>query len=239
MTGYGVGAADGDLGVLKDFFFDDESWMIRFIVVETGGGAGRRVLLAPTLDCCSPDWTLQLLHVGMTIEDVMHSPDVDTAEPVSRQQELLVNAYYESKGATAKSFVGRRKLPSSGGDPHLRSFAEIRSYSITAEDGPGGHVYDVIVDSDDWEACYVVVGRPQSPMAKALVSVDWIKGVSWADRTLRVDLSVSALNTCPDYDPSAAINREDEDRLYDYHGRPKPWDLDRVSRLESRKGSCL
>jgi len=224
MRGYGVGAIDGDLGVLKDFYIDDETWMIRFVVVAAGGPAGRPVLISSTADCGPPDWNLQLLHVGLTIEDVLNSPDIDTEKPVSRQQELLADAYYERAGMGPELARVRRRLrQSSVEDAHLRSFEEIRSYEVHGIDGPAGKADDVIVDDSSWEGQYIVVVEPGSPFSKVLVSLDWITSVSWADRALHLDLPVEALRSCPQYEASAGINREDENKLYDYHGRPKPW----------------
>ena len=36
MKGYAIGATDDDIGKLDDFYFDDESWTIRYLVAETG-----------------------------------------------------------------------------------------------------------------------------------------------------------------------------------------------------------
>jgi hypothetical protein len=37
MEGYAVGATDGAIGHVKDFYLDDEAWVIRYLVVDTGG----------------------------------------------------------------------------------------------------------------------------------------------------------------------------------------------------------
>jgi len=48
VSGYNVGAADGDIGHVDDFMIDDEDWAIRFIVIKTGGWlSGRKTLVAP------------------------------------------------------------------------------------------------------------------------------------------------------------------------------------------------
>jgi PRC-barrel domain len=41
-------ATDGEIGHVKDFYFDDKSWAVRYLVVDTGSWLpGRLVLLAP------------------------------------------------------------------------------------------------------------------------------------------------------------------------------------------------
>jgi len=48
MKGYAIGATDGDIGKLDDFYFDDESWTIRYLVAETGNWLlDRKVLISP------------------------------------------------------------------------------------------------------------------------------------------------------------------------------------------------
>ena len=45
---YAIGATDGDIGRVKDFYFDDDSWVVRYLVVDTGSWlAGRSVLISP------------------------------------------------------------------------------------------------------------------------------------------------------------------------------------------------
>ena len=50
INGYAVAASDGRLGTVSDFLFDDASWMVRWLVVDTGNWlSGRRVLLPPSV----------------------------------------------------------------------------------------------------------------------------------------------------------------------------------------------
>jgi len=46
LKGYAIGATDGDIGKLDDFYFDDKSWTIRYLVAETGNWLlNRKVLI--------------------------------------------------------------------------------------------------------------------------------------------------------------------------------------------------
>ena len=47
ITGYAIAASDGDLGTVSDFLFDDTSWLVRWLVVDTSHWlSGRKVLVA-------------------------------------------------------------------------------------------------------------------------------------------------------------------------------------------------
>ena len=61
LRGYAIRATDGVLGTVDDFYFDDEDWSIRYLVVDTGRWlSGRKVLISP-IAIDSPDWMLQEL----------------------------------------------------------------------------------------------------------------------------------------------------------------------------------
>jgi hypothetical protein len=54
---YTVSATDGDVGSVVDFLLDDERWIVRYLVVETGGFLdGHRVLISP-ISFRSADWS--------------------------------------------------------------------------------------------------------------------------------------------------------------------------------------
>lgn len=82
-----VGASDGPIGQVKDFYFDDDAWVVRYFVVETGSWlASRRVLVSP-ISVRHADWVSRTLSAAITREQVRHSPSIDTDKPVSRQNE--------------------------------------------------------------------------------------------------------------------------------------------------------
>jgi hypothetical protein len=94
IRGYAIAASDGRLGTVSDFLFDDSSWLVRWLVVDTGKWlSGRKVLLSPFvlghLDPKEREFTVEL-----TMRQVKDSPDVDTDRPVSRQMETNIYDYY-------------------------------------------------------------------------------------------------------------------------------------------------
>jgi hypothetical protein len=89
-----VVAADGDIGTLDDCLFEDQTWTIRYLVVDTGGWLpGRRVLIHPA-SVLNTEFSSSKLHLNLSKEKVRNSPDIDSAKPVSRQQESLYHNYY-------------------------------------------------------------------------------------------------------------------------------------------------
>lgn len=87
-------AKDGEIGHVKDFFFDDQSWVMRYLVVETGSWLlSRKVLISP-LAIGETDWSKRSWPVTITKEQVRESPDIDTEQPVTRQHEMRYLGYY-------------------------------------------------------------------------------------------------------------------------------------------------
>jgi hypothetical protein len=94
LYGYTVAASDGLIGEVRDLYFDDAAWTIRFLVVETGPWlAGRNVLIS-SIALCGLDAAGKMLSASTTLDQVKRSPDVDTSKPVSRQHEVEQFGYY-------------------------------------------------------------------------------------------------------------------------------------------------
>ena len=94
LKDYAIGATDGSIGHVKDFLFDDEAWVIRYFVVETGTWLSSRQVLISPIAIKQPDWERKLLSAAITREQVRNSPDIDTHKPVSRQHEISYLRYY-------------------------------------------------------------------------------------------------------------------------------------------------
>jgi len=94
LEGYAVRATDGTIGHVKDFYFDDKTWAVRYLVVETGSWLSSRKVLISPIAVDHPDWTGRVLPVSITKQQVKNSPDIDTDKPVSRQHEMQYLGYY-------------------------------------------------------------------------------------------------------------------------------------------------
>ena len=80
-----IGATDGVIGRVQDFYFDDHHWVIRYLVIKAGSWLlSRKVLISPwsILDRGSD---ADVVPISLTREQVKNSPSIDTEQPVSRQ----------------------------------------------------------------------------------------------------------------------------------------------------------
>jgi len=158
--------------MVKDFYFDDRHWAVRYLVADTGNWlAGKQVLISPyALVAVVKDE--EHISVDLTKKQIEKSPSLDTDKPVSRQFEEDYYGYYgwpsywggpdrwgsypyiEREREKWKEVRQGQKM----WDPHLRSTRHVSGYHIQALDGEVGHVEDFIIDDETWSIRYLIVG---------------------------------------------------------------------------------
>lgn len=244
LKGFRIRATDGEIGTVTQFYFDDESWAIRYLMVDTGGWLdGRTVLISP-ISVIYTDWDEERLDVSLTKKQVENSPDINTHLPVSRQHEAQYFGYYgypyywggpflwgpeiypseRTFQTTAATEAIADRIGRESTDSHLRSTEAVTGYYIGAADGEIGHVDGFVLDDRAWAIRYIEVAtRNWWPGKKVLVSPEWIERVSWADSKVYVGPTREAIKNGPKYDESIAITREYEEQLHSHYGRPPYW----------------
>jgi hypothetical protein len=238
LQDYAIRATDGDIGRVKDFYFDDERWGVRYLVVETGGWLnGRKVLISP-ISIGQPGWTDKVLPVSITRNQVRDSPGIDTEKPVSRQHEISYFGYYGypvywtggglwGAGAYPNPLMtGHVPAPvparQRDDDPHLRSGNAVMHYHIEATDGDIGHVHSLLVDDETWAIRYIVVDTSNWWLGhQVLISPQCINEVRWSDERVSIDLTRQSVKDATPYDSAARLDREQEASVYNRHERPR------------------
>jgi hypothetical protein len=94
LRGYKLGASNGDIGRVKEAYFEDDTWKLRYLVVETGSWLSGRTVLIPPAALVKGDWLNKSIPVNLTKEQIKNSPDIDTEKPVNRQQEIELYGHY-------------------------------------------------------------------------------------------------------------------------------------------------
>lgn len=242
LRNYQFEAEDGELGRVRDFYFDDEYWVVRYLVLETGRWLpGRTVLIAPQ-SIREANREERRIHLDLTYEAVKNSPEVDEHLPVSRQREKELHDYYAwspywmagpsgletlvpvPASARAPEPSEEKEQDDEGPDSRLRSVKAVTGYGVLAKDGPIGEVRDFACEEDTWALRYLLIdtrkflrGRP------VLVAPDWVKRFDWRQRKVEVDLTKDQLESSPLIDPAKPIVREDEEKLYATQSRPGYW----------------
>jgi PRC-barrel domain len=241
---FSIGAKDGEIGKVVEFFFDDEKWTIRYLVADTGGWlSGRKVLISPMFFGVV-DWDSNRFNVNLTREQVENSPSIDTDRPVSRQHESRYHDYYnfpyywtgaglwepiafpsgDATPAAAGPAAAALRQQSDSEDIHLRSTKDIAGSYIETNDGDLGHVQDFIIDDQNWIIRYLLIDTSNWwPGKKVLISPEWVNDMVETDSRVYVDLPQAQIKTSPEYDETTVLDRDYESRLYKHYDRSKYW----------------
>ena len=251
LKGLKLRETDGTIGAVEDFYFDDASWMVRYLVVDTGTWlSGRKVLLPPQA-AHAPDLAGGTLPVDLTKTQVANSPDIDLARPIERAMEERLYRHYgwepywgeglfpldvpRYPGGRGGPFGDERSAAATTADQveqalrpdfelHLRSADTVMHYYIHARDGDIGHVEDFLVEPEAWAIRYMVVAtRNWLPGRKVLISPQWIDDISWSENMVHLDLLQSQLKSGPEYRHGAPIERAYETALFEHYKRAPYW----------------
>lgn len=245
LKGYKLHCIDGEIGKVKEFFFDDHHWTVRYLVADTGDWlTGRQVLISPyALGIVNKEE--QSISVDLTKKQIEDSPSLDTDVPVSRQYEDTYYRYYGWPGyyngpynwGAYPTIAYKRedwrneredqRASNQGGeawDSHLRSTHDVSGHHIQATDGEIGHVEDFIIDDATWAIRYFAIDtRNWWPGKKVLISPKWIESIHWEDAKVLVNLTREIIKQSPEYIEHAPITRDYETQLHQYYDRKAYW----------------
>jgi len=207
LYGNKLAALDGDIGHVKDFYFDDENWVVRYLVADTGSWlTGRLVLLTPHA-FGKLDQDEKTLHIKLHKKKIQDSPSIESHKPVSRQYEADYYAYYGWPTywdgnamwgiggypvvlPPSKKEMEIQKKYHHRDDKHLRSMQEVTGYNIQSVDGEIGHVSSFLVDDESWAIHELVIETGHWYSGKEiLIPTGKVKRISYEEAKVFVSLT--------------------------------------------------
>ena len=238
LTGYKLDSLDGEIGSVKEFYFDDRHWAIRYLVADTGNWlTGRKVLISPyalkSVTKCEKH-----LGVDLTKKQIENSPSLDSHKPVSQQFEEDYFGYYGWPTYWSGSSVwgkspnierdrakwGEAAKGAKVWERHMRSTNEVTGYHLKATDGEIGHVEDFVIEDESWTIRYLIVGTKNWwPGKKVLVSPQWIQRVSWSDSMVFINVPRETIKLSPEYTEESLLTRDYEVGLHRHYDRKGYW----------------
>lgn len=253
IHGYKLECLDGEIGHIKEFYFDDRFWTVRYLVAETGNWlVGNQVLISPH-SVLKIDRDRKSIAVNLSKEQVEKMPLVVADKPPTREYEDAFYEYYEYPtywsgpymwGALPGVWVNGMALKNSDPlnpefrpepkepapepvertDVHLRSTSAIKGAHISATDGELGHVSDFLIDDQSWAIRYLVLNTDNFwPGKHVLLSPRWIDEISWVDSKVHVTVSQEAIKLSPEYTPETHIDRAYEELLHQHYKQQGYW----------------
>ena len=245
LNNYKLNSLDGEIGKVKDLYFEDQYWTIRYLIANTGNWlTGRQVLLSPK-SLLSNNQKEEYININLTKSQIESSPSLESDKPVSMQYQEKLYGYLAlpmygmgmgmemgGVGATIpyipiendieklKAFTKEQNE----WDPHLRSIHNVRGYDIQGKDDKIGHLEDIIIDDETWEIRYLIIDTQNwLPGKKILLAPQWIESVSWDESKLSVNFLCEDIKQSPEYTEETVLNREFETNLYQHYKREGYW----------------
>ena len=217
LYGIKLNAADGDIGTIDDFYFDDQSWSIRYLVAETGTWLSEFQVLISPYSIVRLDRKDGGLVVNLTRKQIEESPPIMRHRPVSRQFETEYYAYYGwpyywsgdgmlglganpmpyTETAAEREANAERHLRD---DPHLRSTRAVAGYEIATRDGTIGHVTDFLLDDESWVIQELIVEAGHWYSGKEIfIPTGSVKEISYGERKVHVSLTKEDIERTAEY----------------------------------------
>lgn len=241
LRGYGIEATDGAIGSVSDLLFDDTTWKLRWLVVDTGGWlGGARVLIHPSMIGIA-DGVDMTLSLRLSQSQVKDSPGRLQDRPVSQQvEDDLYNYYgwdplwagsYFGSGTTHAMRVGMiaqqrnsnsgAPKPGENGDPHLRSTAEVTGYHVHATDGDIGHVQDMLVDDGKWVIEYLIVDTSNWWIGKhVLISPFAVREIDYPSSHVHLNINRDKIRSSPPWQKDDPTDLPYQQKLHGYYDWP-------------------
>jgi hypothetical protein len=202
ISGYSVHARDGSLGVVRDMYFDDVDWMVRYLVVSGGDRSGPgRFLLAPEV-ISRTDREFGLISVFLRTAAVHDSPMVAAERNLPRQDERRLREYYGWPNYwPAPASAERFSQAQAAGSPRLQSLEAVLGYRVLAGGEDLGPLLDLIVDDHTWKIhCLEVDASSWLPGGRAWVRPDCIQQVRGAKKQITLTILRDAVLASPQPD---------------------------------------
>lgn len=98
VTGHIIQATDGEIGHVEDFIIDDQSWAIRYLVINTRNWwPGKKVLISPKwIERVS--WNEMKVFIMLKREAIKESPEYTEESLLTRDDESRLHHHYKHEG---------------------------------------------------------------------------------------------------------------------------------------------
>ncbi len=238
LKGYKLDSLDGEIGKVREFYFDDQYWAIRYLVADTGNWlTGRQVLISPYA-LLTVNEEEHHIGINLTRKQIEDSPSLDSDKPVSQQFEENYYGYYGWPMYYSGPYMWgsypyivrdpekwrEARQSEKAWDPHLRSTNGVSGHHIQAADGEIGHVEDFVIDDETWAIRYLLIDTLNWwPGKKVLLSPQWIERISWDEQKVFVNLPRETIRQSPEYMEESLLTRDYETRLYQHYRRQGYW----------------
>lgn len=98
VSGYHIHAADGEIGHIEDFIIDDETWAIRYLIIDTQNWLPGKKILLSTQWIERVSWEESKVFIALPLETIRQAPEYTEESLLSRDYENVLHRYYKQQG---------------------------------------------------------------------------------------------------------------------------------------------
>ncbi len=208
-----VKALDGDIGKLKDLYFDDRSWKIKYFVVELGSLFPGNVFVPPVLVSPIDDATLK---VQLTKAELLASPHADSLPPALFKQSFQSSIFYSTEGNSENILSAEpvfivpvlNDIKDIAWDfPHLRSCKDVSKYELIAQDGNAGTNQDLLIDDSQWLVRFIIASIDSNGESEEKIyDPHIIEDIDWALEIVNITVPMNQAFFRPCFDASRHLD---------------------------------
>ena len=251
LKGFTIHGRDDDLGKVKDFYFDQHRFIMRYLVVDTGNWLKHEQTLISTESFKEINYEQKEIMVDLNSDELEAGPSLEKNKPVSKLMEEKVVKHYDwpvywtnthpsdgppiETGSIIRENIldynnltdEEKQAEEEEMETNLRSFNEVRGYHIQAEDKEFGHLEDLFVDQEGWIIRYLLIDtRNILPGKDVLIAPEWLQKISWNQEKIFVSKTKEEIKSAPEYREEKSdylVHRDYEEKLYDHYNEIKYW----------------
>jgi sporulation protein YlmC with PRC-barrel domain len=219
------------IGNVSDVYFDEEKWVLRYLVVDTGTWLSENLTLLSPYNVVEVDWNKEKILVDLSRKQIEDGPKAFLNKTPTRNYELRYNSYYGIPNYWGNSSYGieidglwagglypqkTENLETynsnmdyeSKEDQHLHSTNDILNFHIQAADEEVfGIISDFIIDDSTWGLRYILINTHKfwPGGKKILFAPEWVERFDWEHRFLVTNFHQKVIESFPEYDPEIPV----------------------------------
>ncbi|WP_141735527.1 hypothetical protein [Oligoflexus tunisiensis] len=183
FVGHRVLTKDGAACSIQDFCFDDQTWTLRYFVLESDSWSSKDRALV-SLDAISNfDDNLGDFTVNLTEEQIKASPG-----------------------------FGAERTETQGQGMHLRRLSEVKGSALHATDGDLGTLQDFLFQLNGLNQAHIIYLIVDShrwlPGGMVLIDRAMVEDVRWDERKILVNMTKDEVKSAPAYDRNMMLTEE-------------------------------
>lgn len=250
LKGFKVEGKGEELGKIEDFYFDEDYFTLRYLLIDTGSWLKDEKTLISTDALEEIDYQSKKLKVNLNTETLKEGPSLEKNKPISQIMEEKLTEHFNwpvywiaptsNISRIAKENKRKEEISSFNNqaeeendmsdrkkESNLRSFDEIKGYYLKTDDKEFGHLKDLFVDEENWLIRYLLIDTCNFlPCKDVLIAPEWIIDISWNQRNIHVNKTKKEIKKAPAYKEEKSelsVNRDYEKNLYDHYNEKGYW----------------